>query len=51
LGLWLVEQRYADPASLEKIWNEVRKEMEAAVKFAIDAPYPYVSEVDEDVYA
>jgi acetoin:2,6-dichlorophenolindophenol oxidoreductase subunit alpha len=51
LGRWLVEQRYADAAQLENVCNEVRKEMEAAVKFAIDAPYPYVSEVDEDVYA
>jgi TPP-dependent pyruvate/acetoin dehydrogenase alpha subunit len=30
---------------------EGRTEMEAAVKFAIAAPYPSVDQVDEDVYA
>jgi acetoin:2,6-dichlorophenolindophenol oxidoreductase subunit alpha len=51
LGLWLIEQRYADATLLEKISTEVRTLMEAAVKFAIDAPYPNANEVDEDVYA
>lgn len=51
LGLWLMEQRHAEAASLEKIWNEVRKAMESAVTFAIDAPYPSLDEVDKHVYA
>ncbi len=51
LGSWLIEQGYADAPALETISLEARKSIEAAVKFAIDAPYPSVSEVDEDVYA
>ncbi len=51
LGSWLIEQRHSDAASLEEIWYEVRKEMESAVKFAIEAPYPKVEEVDQHVYA
>lgn len=48
---WLVEQGYADAASLEQITSEARNEMEAAVKFAVSAPYPTVDQVDQDVYA
>jgi acetoin:2,6-dichlorophenolindophenol oxidoreductase subunit alpha len=51
LSQWLLEQGCAEPADLEKIASEARVEMEAAVKFAIDAPYPSVDEVGEDVYA
>jgi acetoin:2,6-dichlorophenolindophenol oxidoreductase subunit alpha len=48
---WLIGQKFADAASLEGIQSEVRAEMKAAVEFAIAAPYPNPSEVDEDVYA
>jgi TPP-dependent pyruvate/acetoin dehydrogenase alpha subunit len=48
---WLVGQKFADAASLEGIQTEVRAEMKSAVEFAIAAPYPNPSEVDEDVYA
>jgi acetoin:2,6-dichlorophenolindophenol oxidoreductase subunit alpha len=48
---WLIGQKFADAASLEGIQAEVRAEMKAAVEFAIAAPYPNPSEVDEDVYA
>lgn len=51
LGSWLIEQRHSDAVSLEQIWSQVREEMESAVKFAIDAPYPSVEEVDQHVYA
>jgi acetoin:2,6-dichlorophenolindophenol oxidoreductase subunit alpha len=51
LGSWLIEQRHSDAVTLEKTWSEVREEMESAVKFAIDAPYPTVDEVEQDVYA
>src|SRR6266853_1807024 len=37
---WLLTQSHADPAALEQITAEARTEMEAAVKFAIAAPYP-----------
>jgi pyruvate dehydrogenase E1 component alpha subunit len=48
---WLTEQRLAGPADFERIQSEVKKEMEAAVKFAIAAPYPSPEEVEQDVYA
>jgi len=48
---WLIEQNHADTSELDRIGAEVRTEMEAAVKFAINAPYPAVNQVDEDVYA
>jgi pyruvate dehydrogenase E1 component alpha subunit len=51
LSKWLLEQGYADPASLDRITSEVRATIEAAVKFAIAAPYPSVDEVEKHVYA
>ena len=51
LADWLIAEDYADSASLELVWSEVRAEMEAAVKFAIAAPYPSVDEVGKHVYA
>ncbi len=48
---WLIGQKFADAASLEGIQTEVLAEMKAAVEFAIAAPYPDPSEVEEDVYA
>jgi acetoin:2,6-dichlorophenolindophenol oxidoreductase subunit alpha len=48
---WLREQGMADAESLEQIAAEARAEMEAAVKFAMAAPYPGADQVDEDVYA
>jgi TPP-dependent pyruvate/acetoin dehydrogenase alpha subunit len=51
LGSWLVKQGLADPKILAQIASEVNSEMDAAVKFAIAAPYPKLEEVDQDVYA
>jgi pyruvate dehydrogenase E1 component alpha subunit len=51
LSKWLIEQGYADAGTLERITSEVRATMEAAVKFAIAAPYPNVDEVEKHVYA
>jgi pyruvate dehydrogenase E1 component alpha subunit len=51
LGKWLIEQKLADAAALDRIQTEVQKEMNAAVDFAIASPYPAVNQVDEDVYA
>jgi pyruvate dehydrogenase E1 component alpha subunit len=48
---WLLANHQADAAALDQITAEARSEMEAAVKFAIAAPYPSVDQVDEDVYA
>ena len=48
---WLLAQGYADAAALDQITAEARAEMEAAVKFAIAAPYPSVDQVEQDVYA
>lgn len=48
---WLIAQDYANATALEGMAAELRKEVEAAVKFAVEAPYPSVDEVDEDVYA
>ena len=46
-----MENGYADAAVLDQVTSEARAEMEAAVKFAIAAPYPAPNEVDQDVYA
>ncbi|MEY2395287.1 MAG: acetoin:2,6-dichlorophenolindophenol oxidoreductase subunit alpha, partial [Acidobacteriaceae bacterium] len=51
LAKWLIERGHADAASLNQITAEVRAMMEAAVKFAIDSPYPNVEEVEKHVYA
>jgi len=51
LGDWLKRESLIDADSLARISSEIESEMEAAVKFAIDAPYPKPEEVDQDVYA
>lgn len=51
LAKWLVDHGHSDPDSLNRIKTEVRAIMEAAVKFANDAPYPSVDEVEKHVYA
>src|SRR5256712_211540 len=51
LGDWLMQQKLADSAQLERIQTEVKVEMNAAVEFAIAAPYPAVEQVEQDVYA
>jgi TPP-dependent pyruvate/acetoin dehydrogenase alpha subunit len=50
-GKWLIEQKLADAAALGRVQAELEAEMKQAVEFAVAAPYPAVSEVDEDVYA
>lgn len=47
----LVGQKLTDQAVLDRIQSEVRSEVEDGVQFAIEAPYPDQSEVDQDVYA
>jgi pyruvate dehydrogenase E1 component alpha subunit len=50
-GDWLDSQNLIDQAGLVQIQNEVQAEIQKAVKFAIDAPYPASDKVDQDVYA
>ena len=50
-GKWLIEQKLADAATLAQVQNDLEAEMKKAVEFAVAAPYPGVSEVEEDVYA
>ena len=51
LGDWLIQQKLADLAELERIQTEVKAEMNAAVEFAIASPYPPVEQAEQDVYA
>jgi TPP-dependent pyruvate/acetoin dehydrogenase alpha subunit len=51
LGRWLEEQKLATGEDLKRIEDESRAEVEAGVKFALDAPFPDASQVTEDVYA
>ncbi len=44
-------QKIADKKALAKIEKEIRREIETGVQFALDAPYPDPSEVDQHVYA
>src|SRR5579871_4295068 len=48
---WLLAQGFANSTSLDQITAEARAEMEAAVKFAINAPYPTPDQAEQDVYA
>lgn len=50
-GLWLLSLKYADQLLLDNIVQQVRQEAEDAVQFALDAPYPSLEEVDQNVYA
>ena len=50
LARWLAAEQVADAHALEEIERRVRAEIEAGVQFALDAPYPDPSEVDQHVY-
>ena len=51
LGNWLQAQGMADAGLLAQIEREVDATIKAGVAFAINAPYPDPSEVDQHVYA
>jgi TPP-dependent pyruvate/acetoin dehydrogenase alpha subunit len=51
LGDWLISQGFADSAVFKLIESEVKAEMQAAVDFAIAAPYPSADQAEQDVYA
>jgi pyruvate dehydrogenase E1 component alpha subunit len=48
---WLSAEGLADKATLDRIQSEVAAEMDAAVEFAQNAPFPDPRRVDEDIYA
>src|SRR5437762_2284450 len=47
----LIIEEVAEEATFQRIHEEVGGQIEAAVQFAIDAPFPEPSEVDKHVYA
>ncbi len=51
LATWLTEQGAADDSIINQIEKEAHAEIQAAVEFGIQAPYPDPKEVDEHVYA
>lgn len=46
----LISQNLTDQAVLDQIYGNAKSEVEAGVKFAMDAPFPDVSEVNQHVY-
>src|SRR3982075_923903 len=48
---WIIGQKLADKAQLDKIQSEVKSEIDAAVEFAVKATYPGLDQVGEDIYA
>ncbi|MES1953152.1 pyruvate dehydrogenase E1 component alpha subunit [Salinisphaera hydrothermalis EPR70] len=50
-GTWLCEQKIATDEELEAINEQVQSDAKAAVEYALQAPYPDLSEVDKHVYA
>ncbi len=51
LAQWMIENKLAEQSTFEQIEIDIKKEVAEAVQFAIDAPFPDVSEVDQHVYA
>ena len=51
LSGWIIDQGLADQNIIDQIEAEVKSAVEVGAEFAINAPYPDVSEVDQHVYA
>jgi pyruvate dehydrogenase E1 component alpha subunit len=51
LSKWLLSDKLATQAQLDEIESQAKTEIDAAVAFALQAPYPAVDKVGEDVYA
>jgi pyruvate dehydrogenase E1 component alpha subunit len=51
LAARLKERKVVDDKALAAIEQEIRLEIEAGVQFALNAPYPEATEVDQHVYA
>ncbi len=47
---WLLEQGVAEEEELKTIENEVEREIEEAIAFAEQSPYPPLEEITKDVY-
>src|ERR1700674_29298 len=51
LSDWLLSQKLAAQTQLDEIQAQAKSEIDAAVAFALQAPYPGTDQVGEDVYA
>jgi TPP-dependent pyruvate/acetoin dehydrogenase alpha subunit len=51
LRVWLLSEQLADGASLDRLQQEIDREMQQAVEFAVAAKYPDPDKVEQDVYA
>jgi pyruvate dehydrogenase E1 component alpha subunit len=51
LSDWLLAERLTDQAVIDSIYAGARQTVEAGAQWALAAPYPPVSDVDEHVYA
>jgi len=51
LAQWLIGQKMATAGLFERFDQEIRAEVTGALEFALNAPYPDPSEVDQHVYA
>jgi pyruvate dehydrogenase E1 component alpha subunit len=47
----LTAQRLADAETFERIQTDVKAEIDGGVQFALAAPYPDPSQVEQDVYS
>jgi pyruvate dehydrogenase E1 component alpha subunit len=50
LSGWLIENQMADAGIFEQIESQVSSEVESAVAFALNAPFPAPEEVSKHVY-
>ena len=48
---WLLKEKLATQTQLDEIQAQAKTEIDAAVAFALNAPYPGIDKVGEDVYA
>jgi TPP-dependent pyruvate/acetoin dehydrogenase alpha subunit len=48
---WLAAEKIADREKLNQIDADVRAEIEKAVAFAMESPYPSADKADQDIYA
>lgn len=51
MGDWLVDQGIADVTSLKNIEESIYSDVDAAVEFALNAPFPELEEVNTNVYS
>ena len=50
-GKWLLDEKIATQSQFDEIQSQAKSDIDAAVAFALQAPYPAVDKVGEDVYA